>query len=205
MIRSHAISSVCLALLASVLNPGCPAHRPPEEVDRAFGNVQAEITLGHDSFKAATGALKNLRDADSDSLRPAIAAFQKAVDDLESKAGGVDWVLGMTQSRAQQYFTDWQKKIDQIENDDLHNRAANRREQAMSQYDEVQRNIDALRVVFRPFMSKLKDINAAVSADPTITGRNAAKPLINQALDAESDIDKATDALGDSISKARGK
>ena len=191
---------MCAAMLGALL-AGCQMHRSPEDVRRGVSNVQAEVARGKVEVNSTLDALKNLRDANDAQLKNAFANYSKAVTTLEEKAAGVGMVFDMGEDRAKQYFAKWDKTISELGDDDLRNRAEDRKAGLQAEYDDAHKKIETLRANFRPFMAKLKDIQKSMAADMGPGGKSAAAPAINEALGQGNSVLKDIDAVTDALAK----
>lgn len=198
------LSPVCL-LIACALMAGCQAHGISEQTQQKLTYVQTEVGMGRGSVVQVGAMLRLLRDADAAQVKPTADAYGRSVQNLEDKAGGVGFVLEMADQRATEHFAKWEKTITDLSNADLQESAAERKNEMAAAFDDVRTKMNALRTDFRPFMTRLKDIQKAIAADATAAGRNAMLPSIKESISEEGRILRDIDALDRSIEKLKNK
>jgi hypothetical protein len=200
----RALSPACL-LVAAALMAGCQTHGLSEQTQQKLTYVQTEVSMGRGSVVQVGAMLRLLRDADPAQVKPTADAYGRSVQNLEDKAGGVGFVLEMADQRATEHFAKWEKTITDLSNADLQASATERKNEMAAAFDDVRTKMNALRTDFRPFMSRLKDIQKAITADATAAGRNAMLPSIKESIAEEGRILRDIDALDRSIEKLKNK
>jgi hypothetical protein len=189
------VSASAMMILAAAAFNGCSQTKVPAEVSQQLQSFKNEIVMGRGAFTATTGSLKDLRDSKGASLKPNFDAYAKAVDNLDSKAGGVGWVAAMSNERAEKYFKNWDAQIDSISDKDLRVAGEERHAQALAEFNKLKAMDADLRATFGPYMSRLGDIRTALAGDLTDQGLSKAKPTIDKAIDDEAEILKRVDAI----------
>jgi uncharacterized coiled-coil DUF342 family protein len=199
MFSSKLSRFVVVASLSTLAVAACQTQRVSEQTAQKITSVQTEVRLGRSALTNTTGSLKILRDAKNDEVKPAFDIYSKSVQDLEDKAQGVGFVLDTAVDQASQYFAKWDKSISEISNENMQASAEERKAEMMDAFNDVHAKINKLRGDFRPYMSKLKDIQKAMAADPTPAGKSAAVPMMRETLDQEGTILKDIDAVDKSL------
>lgn len=184
-----------MGLACCAVASGCAQTKVPAEISQHLQGLKREIMLGRSSVRDTTAALANLRDNRGNDLRPQFNAYVKALDTLDSKAGGVGAVADMAGDKSDRYFKNWDAQINTISDKDLREAGADRHQSAKDEYAKL-RALDAeLRVAFRPYMGLLTDIKTSLTADLTPQGLQNAQPTIRKAIDGESAVLSRVDAL----------
>jgi hypothetical protein len=194
--------AVAVSLSCAVL-AACQTQRVSEQTAQKINSVQTEVRLGRSSLTRATGSLKMLRDAKDDQLKPAFDGYSQSLQDLDEKSQGVGFVLETAVDKANQYFVKWDKSISEISDANMQASAQDRKAEMMDAFNDVHAKINTLRGDFRPYITMLKDIHKALTADMTPAGKSAAMPMIRDTLAQEGAVLKDIDAVDKSLEKLK--
>jgi hypothetical protein len=195
ILRNKFILRAAMAVALCAATMSCSQTKVPAEISNRLQGLKGEIQMGRGSLRATTAALANLRDNKGSDLRPQFDAYVKALEALDSKAGGVGLVANMTSDQADKYFKNWDAQINTISDQHLRDTGEDRRQSSMDEYAKL-RALDAeLRVAFRPYMGTLVDIKTSLTADLTQQGLKNAQPTIKKAIDGEDAVLKHVDAI----------
>ncbi|HRI13334.1 MAG TPA: DUF2959 family protein [Verrucomicrobiota bacterium] len=175
--------------LAALLASATQASQ--EQLAKSIHDVQLETIKTSDQLKSTLMALNALSGQTKGDLRPAFEAFTAEVAKTEAAAvvttARVKWMDG----DGQQYFTDWQKTVDGINNESLRKKAQRRLDEAKASYGKVQASLVKASDKFKPFLSDLADIQKALSSDVTASGVKAIRGTVSTANWDSKFVDQA--------------
>jgi uncharacterized coiled-coil protein SlyX len=165
--------------LATLLASATQASQ--EQLAKSINEVRVETERTSAQLKATLKALNALTQQTKGDLRPAYNAFTAEVSKTESAAvvtrARVQWMAG----DGRQYFKDWQKTVDGINNESLRKKAQKRLDAARGSYDKAGDSLVVAADKFKPFLSDLADIQKALSADVTAGGVKAIRGTVSSA------------------------
>lgn len=177
-----AFVQVAMIASATLLIAGCKSANY-QKGSAAGAGLQASanrISQGNAKIDAALSALNDLVNNPSD----LVAQFKKyggAVNDLESSAKDVQSKVAAMRSKGNEYFKAWDQQTAQINNEDIKNRSAARKEEMQKKFTDIKMSYTEASEAFKPFLSDLKDIQTALSTDLTTGGVNAIKGAADKA------------------------
>lgn len=176
-----------LAVLATSLPlafvGGC-ASSPNEKGAQASESIQtvaSELRTTSDRIGSTMTKLNTLATTKSGDVRPLFKAYSESLDSLTSSAKAVQSHADKMKATGDQYFADWDKKLAEINNEDIKARSQARREEVRSRFARIRTLYGNARDQFQPFMANLKDIRSALNTDLTQTGIAALDPSIKKA------------------------
>ncbi len=126
-------------------------------------------------------SLNDLSTNPAPDLRPQYTRFSAAVDEVESMAKAVAKSAEDMTAKGQAFFDEWDKKLATIKNEDIKARSTQRKEAVVASLESVKAGFQQARATFQPYMSDLKDIQAALKIDLTKAGLESVKPDIAKA------------------------
>ncbi|MBK9140161.1 MAG: DUF2959 family protein [Verrucomicrobia bacterium] len=107
-------------------------------------------------------------------------------------------------SDGQQYFANWQKTIDGIANESLRKKSQKRLDAVRERYGKVEKSLVAAGGKFKPFLSDLGDISAALANDITAGGVKAIKSTVSSANWNYQGVSKAVNDALKEMAKMEG-
>ena len=178
-------TSVQLAVLmvGAALSAGCAStsyekagsasttlHRTAKDIDQGTAKI--------DTVMASLSGLVNHPGAD---LKKQFKKFNSELEDLQSLARDVSEETAAMQQERAAYFQQWDKDLAKIENENIRNRSAERKNAVAARFETVRARYAQVQTAFAPFLSDLEDIRTALSADLTASGLAAVKDVVNKA------------------------
>jgi len=172
------------------------------------GHDQADSTATNlDSLSGALMALKESLGASASSIegvvkaaktdpKPAFERYKSDVSKLESDLATVRSTLAGAQATSQQYFTEWERQIGTIQDEDLRASASKRRAKLVERVGEISKEVGALEAEAKPHVAKMVDLRTYLASDLTPSGIDA---IAGKAGDARSDSDSLREDIDDAI------
>jgi outer membrane murein-binding lipoprotein Lpp len=176
-------SLLAFAALATLLFTGC-ASSGYKKADSASTSVQKAaqgIDKSSRQIDAVLAALTDLLGSTEGNLKPKYKKFAAAVSSLESEAKSVSRKSEAMQKQGAAYFTQWDKDLATIQNEDIRTRSEDRRRAVASRFEKLGASYEKVRSDFLPFLSDVTDIRTALANDLTVGGLAEIKPVAGKA------------------------
>lgn len=171
-------------LLAALLGAGC-ASSGHEKGNQTAAHIQtaanhiAALPNEIDKTLMALGKLVNQPAAD---LRPQYKEFVYDLTVMEDSGKEiVDARMALGQ-QGKAYFAEWDAQLAQMQNEDIRARSQSRKNEVAQQLQAVKKSYAEAEVVYRPFISGLKDVQKYLSVDLTPGGLVAIKDTVTRAV-----------------------
>jgi hypothetical protein len=167
----------------------------------SVSKLEMELQNASDQVSSTLQALDAIVAEPEGDLRPAYDAYTKALSDLKSASKRVSDEGAAVRSKANSYYTDWEKNIATITNTDIKERAEKRRSEMLKKQEEANAWILSFGQRFDSFVTELEDIRAYLETDlnsagvKSITGQVKDTKKDGQAI--QKDLDKLVAALTD--------
>lgn len=110
-------------------------------------------------------------------ITPQFKKYSAAVSKLESLADDVSSQAAAMRAQGTAYFRNWDLELAKIQNEDIHSRSLDRKNEVAAQFERVRISYAKTTTEFAPFMSDLKDIRTALATDLTAGGIASVKGL----------------------------
>ena len=160
-----------------------------EEIEQGIGHLDATVS--------SLNALVNQPGAD---LEPQYKAFAKNLDNLESTAKNVAKISAAMAEQGQAYFTKWDEQIAAIQNEDIRERSAERKEKVAAALKEIQDEYAEAKEEFKPLLSDLQDIRTALDVELTM---DAVESLQDNAEDVSESAEDVKESLTELVQNFR--
>jgi chromosome segregation ATPase len=174
-------------------------------IESAAGQVDEGIA----QLDATLAALASLVKKPAPDLGPQYKAFTKSLGQLESTAEDVSALAAKIDAKGQAYFTEWDAQIAAVQNENIRERTASRREAVSASFKKLQDEYGEVKGEFKPMLDNLRDIRTALGADLTMEGLKAVEDTVEDVADnAESvreslqELSKGFRDLGVKLSKS---
>ena len=199
MNRRH--RALSLPLVVSLAGLACQSSSADKGASTGESITKAadQIDLGIQQIDATIAALHAITDSPGD-LTAQRKAYEKALASLESTAEDVAETASAMRERGQAYFTQWDQQLATIQNEDIRERSAERREKIQENFKGLQADYDEAKEAFSPFLDNLRDIRTALQADATVSGIDALKPVVKK---VDKDASSVTKELKDLVESFR--
>lgn len=183
-----------IALLAgALLVTGCATSGPQQmqKTTQSLTGITEQLTKGKVQIDATVSAMNAMAKPASGDLTAAYKSFQSQVAKLQSSYDGSKSRSAEMRKKKDEYLAAWQKQLDQISNEKLKERSAERRQDVIKGFDKVKEAADKARTDFDPFMKDLGDIESYLAAQ-----------LTPAAVESIDDVIKRTNKEADAVKKS---
>ena len=167
-------SAVLALLLASLVLVGCQSTGT-DKAAAASSSLEAYNTglqKGLGDVDRAVDMLKQLSDA-TGQLRPQFETLQAAIATLDSHAQRLRSMRETMTANKNAYFAKWNENNSAIKDPELRKASEGRRTEAMSAFEKLSKDVTDGANLFKPFMSKLKDIEKYLDVNLNAAGIKA--------------------------------
>lgn len=170
------------------------AHANQEQLLRSITDAHVETRRTSAQLQSTLEVLNDLTKQKKGDLRPAYSNYcaqvAKTVEVAEWTKTRIQWMAG----DGRKYFQDWQTTVTSIANPSLRKKSQKRLDDVQESYDKVEASLKQAGEKFKPFLSDLSDIQAALSTDVTAGGVKAIKSTVSSANWNYKSVDKAIKA-----------
>jgi hypothetical protein len=153
------------------------------------------VVLAMSQVDAASRALDEVAVQANGNPRRAYEAFAKAVQRLEVDSIKVRERTQAMRARGDAYFEHWEAYLAGVKNEEVRQRATERRPELKRSFDTIQQASQQVREVFRPFLTDLQKLRAVLEAEPSLTRIDSQKSLILAAKDKGRQVHQGLDRI----------
>ncbi len=114
--------------------------------------------------------------------RAAFQEFERSIPQVYSAATKAKKRAEEMKARGQDYFTQWEKELAAVNNPEIRKLAAEPKAKLQEVFGKLKSVMEPVRNQFIPWLADLKDLQAYLSNDLTISGIDAAKELIAKTM-----------------------
>jgi ABC-type transporter Mla subunit MlaD len=198
------VSTQLLATIsASILLLGTACKSAPHDRGAAAGKnvtkAAQQIEVGITQLDATVASLKALVENPAAELKTQYKTFSKNLSNLESTAATVRDVSASMQAKGKAYFTEWDKQIAAIQNEDIRERSAERLEKVGKEFEEIGASYAEAKEKFRPLLADLQDIRTALEAELTTGSLDALKDNAEEIADKADSVKETLQELASSF------
>ncbi|HVO45896.1 MAG TPA: DUF2959 family protein [Steroidobacteraceae bacterium] len=178
--RTHRFYAIGIVAVFAWAVAGCstPGRNSATKAADAVTALQQRMTTGEQQMDSTVTTLVDLVNQRQGDLRPQYQKFRDSVDKLEAqvKKGRSERAAVTTQADA--YFAKWEQDTKTLQNEDIRQVAASRRETVKASFDKINGEFNAAKPVFESLMRDLGEIKQALDFDLTPGGTTAMKPVV---------------------------
>jgi hypothetical protein len=174
------IKTILAVVSLSALLTGV-ARADQEQLAGSIKDTHVETTRTATQLQNTLETLNALTKQREGDLRPAysnycaqVALTKKAAESTRTR---IQWMAG----DGRKYFEDWQTTVTGIANASLRKKAQKRLDAVKESYGKVEASLKQAGEKFKPFLSDLADIQAALSTDVTAGGVKTIKSTVSSA------------------------
>jgi vacuolar-type H+-ATPase subunit I/STV1 len=203
---SSFVLSSCLVLSAACKSA---TYDQGAATGKSLDKAASQIELAMTQLDATVSALESLVKTPAPDLEPQFKNYSKSLSALESTEKDLSETAGAMSKKGQAYFAEWDKRVAELQNEDIKERSIERRKAVEANFAKIQENYNEAKVAFKPLMDDLRDVRTALDADLTLTGvqtlETTAKTVSERAGPVKEDLKKLADVfreLGVKLSKS---
>jgi len=186
-----ALAAFCVLILAGCATRG---YKQADKTGDAINTVRNDIVNLKSAVDGSMKALDSLVAAAKTDPRKPYEAFAKSVDKVESTANTTKKHAADMRARGAAYFAQWQAQLDAVKSEDIKKLGADRKAKLQESFDKIKDAAEGAKESFPGFLSDLKDVRTALSADLTPQGIDANKDVFqktkNSGAQVQQDLDK---------------
>jgi hypothetical protein len=167
------------------------AQASQEQLATSIKEAHVEATRTATQLQNTLDAINALTKQKEGDLRPAYDNYCAQVAKTEEAAGWTKTRLLWMAGDGRKYFQNWQTTVTGIANPSLRKKAQKRLDTVEASFDKVEASLKEAGEKFKPFLSDLSDIQAALSTDVTAGGVKAIKSTVSSANWNYKSVDKS--------------
>jgi len=182
---------------AVVLIAGCASsgYKKAGSTSTSLREAAQGIDKSNAQLDVVLAALSDLVNNPGADIKPQFKKFSSAMSKLESLANEVSGHAAAMQEQGAAYFQKWDEELAKIQNEDIHTRSLDRKNDVAARFDKVRASYVQTKTDFVPFRSDLKDIRTALATDLTADGLASVKGVVNKANKDVSPLHESLDRL----------
>jgi len=173
--------AVLLLLAAALLAAGCASSGTPRHAGQVGAGIAEFRQLVINTRDAVGTVLRSLDEVATQAdhnPRPAFKRFDEALHQLEVVSVKTRARADAMRARGDAYFDEWEEQLSGTNDEQARKTAVERRAQLRTTFAEIRRNSQQVREEFKSFLSNLRDLRILLGNDLTVTGVDAAKPVL---------------------------
>jgi len=125
----------------------------------------------------------------------------KSLGQLEASAKSVSELAAKMETRSKEYFAQWDTQLASVQNEDIKERSASRREAVAAGFSKLQEEYAEVREEFKPLLDNLLDIKTVLGADLTMDGLKSIDDTAEDVADDAEDVRESLQGVADSFKK----
>jgi outer membrane murein-binding lipoprotein Lpp len=175
---------IATCAITLLLSAGC-ASSGNEKGNKTAASIQAaanNIAALPGEIGKTLASLSYLVNQPAADLRPQYKAFVFNLAVVEDAGREVEDARMDLGQQGKAYFAEWDAQLAKIKNEDIKARSQSRKNEVAQQLQAIKKSYAEAEVVYRPFLSGLKDVQKYLSVDLTPDGVAAIKGTLNKAL-----------------------
>lgn len=198
------MANLLVAAGLMVLAGGCATagYQKAERTAISMDDAQLEMRNAYGQVTIAVKALDALMQMQAGDLRPAYQEFVTGLKALEPAAEAVRIRAISMQQHNRDYFLEWAKEIELIQDPDIKAQSTQRYAETMARYQKVEQMLFKTRDVFRPMLNSLQSLQLALNNDLTQAGVAALRPSYEKARKQAVDLQAVMRTTMDAIQSA---
>jgi hypothetical protein len=173
------LTNLTLTVLLGVF-AGCASKGYDKGADTAAALQSSADKITETSTRVTDtlGALNDLTFKSQGDLRDQFDTFSSSVKKLDSTTADLDDEIATMRNKAQAYMDSWDSQMTNIQNADLRQRSAERKDEVTTKLKSVGDSYDGVKSSFQSFTQDLKDIQTYLGTDLTTSGVASIKDVV---------------------------
>jgi len=197
-VRSQNWTTVALAF-ALLMGAGCAGSKSGyKQADRTGSRIakfRSDVVAIKDTVEETVYTLGDVMEQANLDPRKAFNQFSKAVDRLEAADEKARRRADQMRAEGKEFFAQWEQEVVAMQNEEIKQLAAQRREELDQAFRNISRVIVDLKDTFRPWMSDVQDLRTLLGRDLTVEGSHAARSVVSTTQTRSAAVQKALDDL----------
>jgi hypothetical protein len=168
-------------------------------------DLRQDLVLGKTKIESISTTLNDLMKSPRLNTERQVGFYLEEMERLEEISQRVRDTHTHMEANSDEYFSEWNKELGEIENRDIAAAGAERREASMKVVTRVRAKLDEAKEILAPFMSNLRDIGRYFKQDQTADAVVAIRPVIQKTLaQKEAAVRKLDEVISDIDQATRG-
>jgi outer membrane murein-binding lipoprotein Lpp len=204
-LKSIQMTAGLAAVTAALLLAGC-ASSGYEKGNQTAANIQTaanRIAALPGQIDKTLASLNELVNKPQSDLRPQFKQFNAYLSDVVSAAKDIGAARRSMGEKSKEFFAAWDAQMAKINNEDVKARSQARKDEVGQRMEAIKRSYTEAEVAFRPFLTKLQDVQKYLEVDLTAGGLGAIKDTVGKANADAAPLNAAINKLADDF-KALG-
>ena len=203
------LSSVALRFGVALVSFGCfgcantmQFGTPPREaMAKRVDDTAAQVAEVKGRMDVAERALNDIANHPSPDLKRQFNSFSDALDKFEAESNKLRAEVEQMEAGGREYLVTWDREIATIQDEDLRNRTAERRQDVAGRIDALHERYIAAREAIAPVVHRFQEIETALKVDLTAAGVDTVRASVRNTDDLDG-ARRALNELGEAFREA---
>ena|SRR5437867_5891757 len=162
---------------------GCSSvvYEKSDATARSLQNAAEEVQAQSHALETTMTALSDLVNKPATDLRPQFRWFSSSLDRLVAAADRTARTGKLMRTKSAAYFEAWGRELVAMNYEYIRKNSEMRKAEVSARFQEINRQYQEAGDVVRPLIGYLDDVRKALSADLTMGGLAAVKPIVANA------------------------
>lgn len=174
-------TSVGIVLVMILCGCTSTGRGPTNRALKSLSTYQQELERNKEQIATVMQSIDDVVAADASTRERDFRRFVKAVSRTQSRSGKMDRRARRMQARGDTLFANWQQKFGDIEDSEIRERSAERRQQGVERHKQITEATQAAADGYDPFLRDLHDIRNALQNDLTPGGIATVSNVVERA------------------------
>ena len=197
MMHLHIARVLAACVVAGVISVGfgCKSSADSKQTADSMNTFGVEIAKTKDAIDGSLKALEVVVGSEAADIKANVESYSRAVSDLDKQAKVVRARANEMKSIGDEFFKDWEasEEVSKEKRDELN-----------ASYRRIKEEMAVSKESFTPFLASMKDIDAYLKLDPTLTGIGSMETLVRKANESGAQVKTHIDAVLAQVNSVRG-
>jgi hypothetical protein len=187
-----------LVLVSNLILCGCATEKPADAGPAPGSGIAEYAQLAKDASKnvrASLVALDRFAGSAGHNSESDLAAFSRAVQDLQVKSQTVRAHAQAMEARGDAYFANWETNLARVKDVQVRELAERHHEELQQSFQRIKSDTQQGRGVFKAYLAGLRGLRVTVEKDPASLGSESTTELIKKAREQGEQVEKQLDAI----------
>jgi len=188
---------VAACVVAGVISVGfgCKSSPDSKQTADSMNTFGVEIAKTKDAIDGSVKALEVVVASDAAAIKGNVESYSKAVGNLDKQAKVVRARANEMKAIGDEFFKDWEASEEV---------SKEKRAELNASYKRIKEEMAVAKESFTPFLASMKDIDAYLKLDPTLTGIGSMEALVRKANESGAQVKMHIDAVLTQVNSVRG-
>ncbi len=186
-----------LVLVVVLLNSGCATQQSANPAPAPGSGIAEYAQLAKDASKDVRASLVALDQFAGSSGSPenALAAFSRAIQDLQVRSQTVRAHAQAMEARGDAYFANWETNLAQLKDARVRELAEQHHEDLHQGFQRIKADTQQGRAAFKTYLAGLRSLRVSVEKDPSSLGTESTAQLIKSAREQGEIVERQLDSI----------